>query len=351
LFRRQRQTARIPRQAYVERACAGIAKVNIIKYLNKLRGLPMLSKRKCKRIEPLLWGYAAARLPEAETARVQRHLNTCKDCREQMKAYGQTVEGVAILRVRPVPVSLSNWQDVQRRLDTTPPVPARLSPLFSFRAAVAGFALAGMACLLVGIMTARKQGTSATEEAELSSLVKEVKEQSGVKPFKKYSHFSKRFIAESSDAARFGNKYGNKWMQGEDRTAPTPFFVQADMPAPIKKLHVFRRNGHYRIAARRRHHKYLHSSYQLARRSEQKAPIVQPVQIVSLSPDMSAPVPQFGVEREQPEYVLTTIVDSGPRPRDFVMDTMTADAQNVGSTSYSSCNTSDNENGKEIRGW
>lgn len=81
----------------------------------------MFRKQECKQISDLLWDYAAQRLPEANRARVERHLAVCPTCRKEAAAFCATVEQVAMYRQTPVPSSETGWQEVQQRLSAVQP--------------------------------------------------------------------------------------------------------------------------------------------------------------------------------------------------------------------------------------
>ena len=298
----------------------------------------MLFKRGCNKVEALLWGYAANQLSEAENATVQRHLNACKECREQMSAYRQTVEGVALLRVQPVPASRLNWQDVQRRLAPATPESAALLTPALFRRVAAGAAFGGVACLLLGGALMRRGGTGETEQPDSRRVAVSQNTRQNV------SEFLKTFRRKSAVLVAALDKE-----KRESANAPTSAFVQRGAIRPRRRKagigrDSIRLSDHWR-AARQKHFKLHRSSTLLARNGAEKETTVQ---IVSLSPDVLVADFHYERESEQPEYVLTTIVDSAPQPRDFVIDSMTMGSQNSGSNFY---NIASNGNGKEIRGW
>src|SRR5690349_12262333 len=84
----------------------------------------MFGNRACREVESLLWSYAARRVSEEDIERVEAHLKTCAQCREQAEGYRQTLGALTAYRGESVPLSQTNWQDLQARLAPERPAPA-----------------------------------------------------------------------------------------------------------------------------------------------------------------------------------------------------------------------------------
>ncbi len=103
----------------------------------------------CSKISALLWDYAAQRLSESETTRVERHIAHCSRCTEQADAYRLTVGMLSAGRRQAVPTSLSTWQELRGRLETPERRPIRRSADLLPRLTLAGAGTALAAMLLV----------------------------------------------------------------------------------------------------------------------------------------------------------------------------------------------------------
>jgi len=85
-------------------------KINLNSILNFSR------KSDCKAVDPLLWGYAASQLDNDASEKVIAHIAHCSICRQHLETYRQTVTGIAALRERQIPASLTTWYALQVKL-------------------------------------------------------------------------------------------------------------------------------------------------------------------------------------------------------------------------------------------
>lgn len=112
------------------------------------------AKRHCKRISPMLWGFAAGTLPEGDLERVEEHLLCCQSCRQEAGEYKLAVRLLNGAQRQPAPESKTGWLAVraclenESRFASRPAQPAR-KPVFA-NLALGGATLAAAAvCALV----------------------------------------------------------------------------------------------------------------------------------------------------------------------------------------------------------
>ena len=114
----------------------------------------MWFKSECSKVSERLWEYSAQKLPAAETAQIEGHLQQCSRCQAEAEAYRQTVGLLGAARSLPVPASQSRWQDLRPRL-----APARRSADLLPRLTLAGAGTALAATLLVVFYGGRPSGS------------------------------------------------------------------------------------------------------------------------------------------------------------------------------------------------
>lgn len=70
----------------------------------------------CRKIERLLWSFAARRLTDVEANGVIMHLAQCAVCKRQLEEYRLTITLMEEHRASDIPASLADWHDLEDRL-------------------------------------------------------------------------------------------------------------------------------------------------------------------------------------------------------------------------------------------
>lgn len=76
-----------------------------------------LFKRQCNRIRPDLWDYIAERLPEGTLEQIERHLATCKACRNETEGLRRAQNLLLEARLEEPPAPKRGWGELQARLE------------------------------------------------------------------------------------------------------------------------------------------------------------------------------------------------------------------------------------------
>ncbi len=115
-----------------------------------------LFKRQCKSVQPDLWDYVAERLPEGTLEKIERHLTTCKVCRQEAETLRHAQNMLLEARLEEPPAPRQGWSDLQARLDretTTvltyaPPVMATETRVRALARWTPSFAMVGSCVML-----------------------------------------------------------------------------------------------------------------------------------------------------------------------------------------------------------
>src|SRR5689334_9389418 len=77
----------------------------------------VLTKRECRRIAPLLWGYASGDLPAKEAEQVSAHLDHCDACRAEADGYRLAVSQITEYRTDAMPEPRATWEALRGRIE------------------------------------------------------------------------------------------------------------------------------------------------------------------------------------------------------------------------------------------
>ncbi len=287
----------------------------------------MWFEQECRRVESLLWKIGEGKADDRQTARVRAHLRHCPACRAQWEACRQTQEGLAALRVRPVPVSQTDWHTVQARLAIANSVPAttpntRREParcraaIFGRRALLTGAASFLTLCLLLARPVVSPRKPEASLRNEITKAGKTVQSYRLLKPMSwdAASTFQTLTPAFATAIPKALSDFG--WT-GEQEKQP------GDWTPSIRRFHTRPYGRRVAAAHTRRRRRTALALLHTRMRPNQTALTWNNEDTQSASVGVAVTV---RAGRTEPEYVLTTVESAPAAPRDFVMDSINVDA-------------------------
>src|SRR5205085_1075008 len=103
----------------------------------------MIKRLECRAVSRMLWDYASQRLGGPDIECVERHLEKCNKCQDELEEYLAAISVVRSCRSLEPPESRATWSSLRMALEVERDIaarPARRSPARTF--AFAGVAAA-----------------------------------------------------------------------------------------------------------------------------------------------------------------------------------------------------------------